>query len=107
MSLPVASFDYLTNASVHRSVNERHLADALAASGGSMQCECECDRAECASGFEVTLMYYNAVRSEGCRFIVAPGHQGVGDSMVAVAPRYSVIDKVGQQRLLAEALAPR
>ena len=94
-------------ASVHRSVNERRKAGALALARDSMRCECECDRTECGSSFEITLASYDDVRADGCRFVVAPAHQGLGEAMVSVVQAYSVIEKVGEQGLAAQALDPR
>lgn len=94
-------------ASVHRSVNEQRKAGALAQARSSMMCECECDRTECGSSFEITLASYDAVRADGCRFVVAPEHQGVEEAMVSMVRTYSVIEKVGAQGLVAQALDPR
>jgi hypothetical protein len=95
------------NESVHRTMNELHEKDALAASTVSMKCECECSRSECNSGFEMTIADYEAVRAHGRRFVVTPGHEEEDEEIIATTPEYVVIEKVGEQGRIADSLTPR
>jgi hypothetical protein len=53
---------------------------------------CECERADCAERVEVPADVYEVVRSEGHRFVVAPGHEHPGqDQVVAGAPKYLIV----------------
>jgi hypothetical protein len=93
--------------SVHRAMNERRQKRTLRTAGLSMRSECECDRVECGSGFTASLADYDNVRSIGCRFMVAPGHQRGDESVVSTEFGYLVVDKVGAQGRSAELLNPR
>lgn len=92
---------YAANESVHRTSNEQLDHD------GTMTCECECHRAECASSFSIARADYEAVRSIGHRFVVAIGHESDDETVVSVTERYLVIDKVGAQAEIADDLDPR
>jgi hypothetical protein len=53
---------------------------------------CECGREGCEERLEVPLDVYEVVRSEGQRYLVAPGHEEPGDEqVVAGTPGYLVI----------------
>jgi hypothetical protein len=92
--------------SVHRSVNER--TERLAPDHAeSLECECECNRPECGSGFAVTSRAYATVRENGRRFIVTPGHQSLDEDLVSTGATYVVIEKHGRQGRLADSLNPR
>jgi hypothetical protein len=95
-----------TNESVHRSMNERTEV-RTAHPDGSMRCECECFRVECASNFQITLDAYETVRANGRNFVVAPGHQSDEEPVLSTTPTYLVITKVGAEGLIAETLDPR
>lgn len=75
-------------------MNQRRQKLAPAADA-SMKCECECDRAECASNFKITIDAYETVRASGRRFVVAPGHQSNDASIFSSARLYVVIEKLG------------
>jgi hypothetical protein len=95
-------------ASVHRSMNERRSqSPAPSVVANSITCECECHRTECDQHFEVAVASYEAVRAEGRRFIVAPNHQTRDELMISERNAYSVIEKVGDKGVLAQALDPR
>ena len=72
-----------------------------------MSCECECHRAECGASFQVTIEAYEAVRADGRRFLVAPGHQTSDESIISTSDTYSVIEKMGDQGFIADSLDPR
>ena len=95
------------NESVHRTMNQLREKDALAASTASMNCECECSRSECNSGFQITIADYEAVRSSGRRFVVTPGHEDEDEAIIAKTPEYVVIEKLGEQGRIADSLKPR
>ena len=53
---------------------------------------CECKRSDCDVRLEVPADVYDVVRSEGHRYLVAPGHEEPGDEeVVAGAPSYLVV----------------
>ena len=56
-----------------------------------MRCECECHRTECASSFLITIESYERVRAHARCFVVAPGHQRLGESVLSTAMSYWVI----------------
>jgi hypothetical protein len=95
------------NESVHRTMNELREKDALAAPTASMNCECECSRSECNSGFQITIADYEAVRANGRRFVVTPGHEDEDEEIIATTPEYVVIEKLGEQGRIADSLKPR
>jgi hypothetical protein len=95
-----------TNESVHRTMNEAHEKDS-GSLASTMRCECECHRAECGNSFRITIADYEAVRAEARRFVVTPGHESDEESVVLVTETYLVIEKVGEQGLIAESLDPR
>ena len=53
---------------------------------------CECSRPNCSVRLEVPADVYDVVRSEGHRFLVAPGHEEPdAEVVVAGAPSYLVV----------------
>jgi hypothetical protein len=97
---------HATNESVHRTVNERRW-DALSTPDVAMACECECHRAECGNNFNVTMIDYEAVRAHARRFLLAPDHQAPEESIISTSSAYWVIEKLGEQGVIADALDPR
>jgi hypothetical protein len=87
-------------------MNERsqRLAPALSL---VMGCECECDRAECGSTFQITMNDYNTVRSDGHFFAVVAGHEGPEDAIFVSQPAYLLIEKSGAPGRAALLLDPR
>lgn len=61
--------------SLFRDVNERiaEVADNLGSDNAEFVCECA--DASCGDRVEVPLDEYEQVRSDGARFLVAPGHE--------------------------------
>jgi signal transduction histidine kinase len=80
--------------SVHRTMNDQRHMTPTREAASSMACECECDRVECGSSFQITDGDYEAVRAHAHRFVVAPGHAGNGRSIVAQTANYLVIEDV-------------
>ena len=60
--------------SLFRDVNERiaEIADRLGSDDAEFVCECA--DPNCSERVEVTLLEYEQVRTDGTRFLVAPGH---------------------------------
>ena len=54
-----------------------------------------------------SIAAYEAVRAIGRRFIVATDHETRDELMICAGRGYSVIEKVGDPGLLAQALDPR
>lgn len=53
---------------------------------------CECSRPDCDVRLEVPPDVYDVVRSEGHRYVVAPGHEEPdAEEVVAGAPTYVVV----------------
>jgi hypothetical protein len=53
---------------------------------------CECGRSDCSVRLEVPAEVYDVVRSEGHRYLVAPGHEEPErEEVVAGAPSYLVV----------------
>ena len=62
---------------------------------------CECSDTNCAESLEITAEEYEAVRFEGTRFVVVPGHEQEGlERVVEGSGRFVVVEKLG---LAAEA----
>jgi hypothetical protein len=95
-----------SNESVHRSMNERRESEMID-DETVMRCECECFRVECGNDFRVSIEAYERVRADGRRFIVSPGHESDEEAIVLTTPEYLVIEKLGEQGRIAEALDPR
>jgi len=53
---------------------------------------CECSHSECDVRLEVPADVYDTVRTEGHRYLVAPGHEAPeAEEVVAGAPNYLVV----------------
>ena len=92
------------NESVHRTMNEQRERDAIHELAVSMRCECECLRAECGDTFDIAIDAYEAVRANGHRFIVKPGHEGEDERVISRTEAYVVIEKLGEQGRIADSL---
>ena len=91
LELPTAANVDGTVASVHRAMNERRLALEPPVEGAMLRCECECHRVECFISFRISIEDYEGVRAQADRFVVAPGHQSAGESIIATTSSYLVI----------------
>jgi hypothetical protein len=92
-------------ACVHRTMNERRAGSRLQA--GVIACECECHRAECGENFEVAALDYEAVRSQGRRFVVVHDHRTADELLITSRHDYDVIEKIGDKGRLAQSLDQR
>jgi hypothetical protein len=82
----------MTAALVHRAMNDRR--QKLAPNTrGSLRCECECHRVECASNFYVSAESYAHVRAQPSSFIVAPGHERPREPVVSTTSGYLVVSR--------------
>ena len=69
---------------------------------------CECSDTSCAESLEITPEEYEAVRSNGKRFLLVPGHQLEGSERVVDGNgRFVVVEKVGRAAAVANADNPR
>jgi hypothetical protein len=95
--------------SVFREVNENIAAlTGLLIETGYNLFVCECSDTGCAESLEVTAAEYEAVRAEGTRFLVLPGHQQEGaERVVDGNGRFLVVEKLGRAAEIADAANPR
>jgi len=69
---------------------------------------CECTDPACREPVTLLPGEYEAVRADGARFIVAPGHDSPPiERVVEQADRYWVVEKLGKAADEAERLDPR
>ena len=96
------------NEAVFREVNEqvRSLSDP-GAGDTEAGFVCECSTAECMERIQVPLSVYEAVRGNGRRFLVQPGHEGGMERVVERHDGYVVVEKVGVAGEIAETVDPR
>jgi hypothetical protein len=95
------------NESLFREVNER--IEDLASDSAFSIFICECMNELCDENVPMTLEEYEAVRRDGNRFVVLPGHHvaEVEDVVDVVDGRYVVVAKLGAGAEVAEELDPR
>jgi hypothetical protein len=69
---------------------------------------CECGDEDCIEGISLTLLEYEAVRSEPTQFVVVPGHQDPAiEHTVQSGDRFSIVCKEGEAAEFAEQHDPR
>src|SRR5437868_15099247 len=98
-----------TNESLFREVNERIETSAKDFSaGGRIEFVCECPDVACTDRIELTVAEYEEVRADPARFVNAPDHEDPEvDRVVAQRATYTLVEKVGDARAIAEAQDPR
>jgi hypothetical protein len=98
-----------TNESLFREVNERIETTARHfGSGGSFEAVCECADVACTDRIELTVAEYEEVRAHPARFVIVPGHEDPEvDRVTAERGAYTLVEKVGNARVVAEAQDPR
>jgi hypothetical protein len=98
------------NEAFFRTINER-IRDAAAGHGGDghvYEFICECSDPSCVERVSLTVAEYERVRSDGARFILAPGHDVASiESVIAATSDHIVVEKVGVAAQVAQALDPR
>jgi hypothetical protein len=69
---------------------------------GGIAFVCECAREDCTQALALTIDEYRQVRSVATRFVVVPGHEDLGlERVVASAPGYTVVEKIGEAAAVA------
>lgn len=88
-----------------REVNERiSEADRGFGEAEALRIEfmCECGNLDCAARIEMAQDEYDALRREGNRFVLVPGHEDASvESVVARTDRFLVVERVGEAREFA------
>ena len=95
--------------SLFRSVNEQIAASAERFDADSTEFVCECGDANCTHRVDATLNEYEAVRSDGATFMLAPGHADAEiERVVEDRGRFHVVEKVQRTvRATVKRLNPR
>jgi hypothetical protein len=98
------------NEVLFREVNERvrEIAAVHGEDDHLYEFYCECSNGDCTFQLPVTLADYEAVRSHGSRFLIAPSH--ALPEIETVIERHEgwwVVEKRGEPAELAEELDPR
>jgi hypothetical protein len=87
------------NETLFREVNERVAEVAMnfvevETRSDPVEFACECGRADCTEPIAMTLVEYEAARTEPTRFVVVPGHeQPEIETVVERHPTYLVVEK--------------
>jgi hypothetical protein len=80
---------------IFRDVNERIAESAQRFAAPEASFVCECDDAACTERVDAELDDYEAVRSNGARFLLVPGHADERiERVVKRRRRYHVVEKV-------------
>lgn len=97
------------NENLFREVNERIEKLAATLHGpGPFGFLCECSNRDCERRVTLTLADYEAVRAQGDRFLVAPGHVLPDiERVVESHEEYEVVDKDDDVEAIARARDPR
>ena len=83
--------------SLFRNVNERIAESAQRTEGEDAAFVCECADADCTEKVEAPLGVYEDIRSDGTKFLLAPGHEDERvERVVEERLRYSVVRKVNR-----------
>jgi hypothetical protein len=95
------------NEAIFRAGNER--LDAIAVDRAEMSYLCECGNDECFQHLTLTHDDYEAVRAHPARFFVVPRHEDLtaGEVVIEECGRYTVVEKLGDERRIVEAADPR
>lgn len=98
------------NEALFREVNEQ--VQTLAGRHGDagrdeLAVVCECSNDACSERLQVAVETYEAVRSDGRQFLVAPGHERDFEHVVARRPDYLIVKKDGAAGRIAEQTDPR
>lgn len=82
------------NETLFRSVNEQIEKLGRESSERYLQFVCECSNVACTEQIQLTIGEYEAVRSEGRRFAILPGHLTEEiEHVVRTTDRYLVVEK--------------
>jgi hypothetical protein len=96
------------NEALFRDANEsvRTVQEDLGMPEGRMPFICECEDPECRSIVRMTQAAYEEMRKSPLRFVIAPGHPTLGETMEQHSD-YSVVEKSGLSAEIAEETDPR
>lgn len=90
----------LSTEELFREVNERIVRLNHRFEATEAEYLCECPDSLCAERLRLTLAEYEAVRSDPCRFLMAPGHEQPGALVLEHRGCYEVVAlPVGKRRL--------
>lgn len=98
------------NEDFFRNVNERirEVAVSHGADDHVYEFICECSDPTCTERVELTSVEYERVRTDGRRFVIAPGHElSRIERVVDEGGEHVVVEKVGEAGEIAEELDPR
>jgi hypothetical protein len=98
------------NESIFRAGNEAIRVNLeRAGEEGRLPFLCECGVESCFERVALTREEYEAVRAHPARFFVVPGHDDstAGEVVVEQSPRFSVVEKRGEERRIVERSNPR
>jgi hypothetical protein len=95
--------------SAFRDVNEQleAKADELGFGARPTPYLCECEDTRCTDVIGLTRAEYEEVRAHSRRFVLVPGHQQSDARLVQEAPRFTVVEKIGEEGKLVTARNPR
>ncbi len=93
------------NEAIFRAANEAILGPARPA--GLLTFLCECGDEGCKDTLELTSDEYEAVRRDAARFAIIPGHASRGETVVETSERFTLVEKQGVGRAIAEQMDPR
>jgi hypothetical protein len=69
---------------------------------------CECSHEDCIDALEISATEYEAVRQEGARFLIVPGHEiDAIERVVTSNSRFAVVEKLAEARAVAVEHDPR
>ena len=100
------------NQSLFREINERikDLNEGFSLVLASGEWVCECANETCTERISMSAQEYEAIRSAGVRFFVAPGEEHVWPDVEGVTKRYDrywVVEKIGHSGEMAREADPR
>jgi hypothetical protein len=100
---------YVRNESLFREVNERIAeVNEKFEVEGETEFLCECGQQTCLETVLLTRAQYEAVRAEGRRFVVVPGHEdGDVERVIEREPAFFVVEKIGEAGEESEEQDPR
>jgi hypothetical protein len=91
-----------------RDVNERIAGTAERFGATQAELVCECSDPGCGDRIEAPLADYERTRTDGARFLVAPGHENPEHEVVARhRPGYRIVEKLKGIGAVARRLNPR
>lgn len=95
--------------SLFREVNEevRDLAAPAVGPDEQIGFVCECSDGACTERLQVPLGVYEETRAHPSRFLVAPGHDGAFEHVVARRNGYVIVEKEGGAARVAAETDPR